>query len=121
MFRNKKGFRNLLTSAFRCLWQSKGVACWYIFAIQVNKKSFFKNWFSKTWNKAKTVVNNIKNTIKKSINKSAEKHYGRNDKNKVTDSVDNIVKNYTKVSEWDDKYHENTRDDTKGWLKWALD
>ena len=67
-----------------------------------------KNLLSKTWNKAKTVVNNIKNTIKKSINKSAEKHYGRNDKNKVNDSVDNIVKNYTKVSEWADKYHENT-------------
>ena len=67
-----------------------------------------KNWFSKTWNKVKTVVNNIKNTIKKSINKSAENHYSRNKKNKVNDSIDNIVKNYTKVSEWADKYHENT-------------
>ena len=56
----------------------------------------------------KSVANSIKNTIKKSINNSAEKHYSRNNKNKVNDSVDTIMRNYTKVSEWADKYHENT-------------
>ena len=41
------------------------------------------------------------------IKNDAERHYSRNERNAVNDSIDDIIKNYTKVEEWADQYHEN--------------
>lgn len=67
-----------------------------------------KIWVSNTYNKAKSFINNTKNSVLYSINEMAENHYNRNKLNTVTDSIGEIQKNYTKVPEWADTYHENT-------------